>query len=208
MARVLHPSSPVQPRDHPERTDDDWPALSDEDRRGITRIRRELDEEYGVLDDDAVAAQMPQPSTAVTRWARSLLVATALIVTITGGVALLNLPGAPRPSVPSAPSQTRTIPAPPAPSRAVERDPAEDVRAALEAWLDATRHGDVAAQMAFYPRVVPVYYTWRNSRGIRSWPRSARYSRTRGCSTSAPARCASSSRLTAPGPSRRSGRRT
>jgi hypothetical protein len=63
--------------------------------------------------------------------------------------------------VPSAPSQTRTIPA--ARSRAVERDPAEDVRATLKAWLDATRQGDVAAQMAFYPRLVPVYYTWRNT---------------------------------------------
>jgi len=48
-------------------------------------------------------------------------------------------------------------------SRAVERDPAEDVRATLKAWLDATRQGDVAAQMAFYPRLVPVYYTWRNT---------------------------------------------
>jgi len=149
MARVLQPCSPVQPRDHPERTDD-WPALSDEDRRGIARIRRELDEEYGALDDDEVAARTPPASLGATRWARSLLVATALIVTITGAVALLNLPGAPRRSVPSAPSQTRTIPA--APSRAVERDPAEDVRAALKAWLDATRQGDVAAQMAFYPR--------------------------------------------------------
>ena len=154
----------MEPRDRPEQTDD-WPALSDEDRRGIARIRRELDEEYGALDDDEIAAAPApsQPFAAATPWARSLLVATALIVTIGGGVALLHLPGAPGPSLPSAPPRVGAIPAPSAPSRAVERDPVEDVRGALEAWLDATRQGDIAAQMAFYPRVVPVYYTWRNT---------------------------------------------
>jgi hypothetical protein len=33
---------------------------------------------------------------------------------------------------------------------------------ALEDWIEATRRGDIATQMRFYPPRVPVYYTWRN----------------------------------------------
>jgi hypothetical protein len=154
MARVLQRSPSVEPREDPEHPDD-WPALSDEDRLGIARIRRELDAEYGAVDDaEVVAPPAPQPSAALTRWARSLVLATALVVTIMGGAALLNLGSAPPPSLPTAPTAS---------SPAAARDPAEDLRVALEAWLHATRLGDVAAQMAFYPPVVPVYYTWRNT---------------------------------------------
>jgi hypothetical protein len=36
------------------------------------------------------------------------------------------------------------------------------LRDAVDEWVDATRRGDIAAQMRFYPARVPVYYTWRD----------------------------------------------
>jgi hypothetical protein len=36
------------------------------------------------------------------------------------------------------------------------------LNAALADWLDATKRGDIDAQMRFYPARVPVYYTWRD----------------------------------------------
>ena len=46
----------------------------------------------------------------------------------------------------------------------MEASTRDGLRDALDAWLEATRRGDIEAQMAFYPDVVPVYYTWRNVR--------------------------------------------
>jgi hypothetical protein len=33
---------------------------------------------------------------------------------------------------------------------------------AVEQWIEATRQGDISAQMRYYPGRVPVYYTWRD----------------------------------------------
>ena len=49
----------------------------------------------------------------------------------------------------------------PAPAPEAVNDVAA-LRHALETWIDATRRGDIATQMRFYPARVPVYYTWRD----------------------------------------------
>jgi ketosteroid isomerase-like protein len=69
---------------------------------------------------------------------------------------------APSPSMPS----TGTPPAGPASaSSAPPRQPsaaAADLQSALARWIEATRRGDIDAQMAFYPAKLDVFYSRRN----------------------------------------------
>jgi len=141
--------------------EDDWPPLTDEDRRRIARIRRQLDQEFGGEDDVT-----PQ----VERRHRPLTL--AVVVAAAVGLSIVGDTGT-RPSM----TVTRTAPpgpavalegvsptaAPPVRPAPVEETPQQAVRGALEAWIEATRRGDLSAQMAFYPAVVPVFYTWRNA---------------------------------------------
>jgi hypothetical protein len=49
------------------------------------------------------------------------------------------------------------------PAAATREPPAEaSLQSALDAWLEATRTGDIEGQMRFYPARVPIYYTWRD----------------------------------------------
>jgi hypothetical protein len=46
------------------------------------------------------------------------------------------------------------------------------VQKALEAWLEATTRRDVSGRMAFYPPMVPVFYTGRNVPWNVRWTRA------------------------------------
>jgi len=61
-------------------------------------------------------------------------------------------------------SARRTAPSPePIPGAPPAAEPGvTSLHEALEAWIEATRRGDIPAQMRFYPSRVPVYYTWRD----------------------------------------------
>ena len=139
--------------------DGNWPPLSDEDRRGIARIRRQIDEEFGVA---------PEAPRWLDRWRRPLLlVLVGVAVGCAGGVVWYNLLSAsratesPRPAVVATPS-IGAVSEPPAAPRS-ESTRALAVGSALNAWIDATQRGDIATQMTFYPAVVPVFYTWRDA---------------------------------------------
>jgi hypothetical protein len=158
----------------------DGPPLTEHDRRRIAEIRRELDREFGALDDDRAPVRWRRPAVAV---------AVAGLAIATGTLALdLMRPPAPAPRTAEAPGPVEAPvaaeptppgtepprptelepplrPAPPAQlarPRARSKSPRETLRRSLDGWLDATRQGDITAQMTFYPAVVPVYYTWRD----------------------------------------------
>jgi hypothetical protein len=170
---------------------DDWPGLTETDRRAIAEIRRELDAEYGPLEDEEPASPVLSTPTGAGRW----LAVVLLVVMAWSGATALALWAVSRPPATSIPSAAiADDPPPPPPAPAVSDRPAaarpvsvpepetslpapaarppdlppraragrDDVAGALAAWLDATRRGDIAAQMAFYPPVVTVYYTWRD----------------------------------------------
>ena len=143
--------------------------LSAEERRAIAEIRRELDAEFGPLEP-AESLRVEPTATRAGRRGRAGSVALFLLGTILGGAVggatgalttLLWLRSADEPP-------TRSAAAVDAPAAAARESPREsppnhsEVVAALNAWLEATRAGDVDGQMRFYPARVPVYYTWRN----------------------------------------------
>jgi ketosteroid isomerase-like protein len=70
------------------------------------------------------------------------------------GPTLSTPEGAPAVSVAEREARAGSRPAAPSETAAVET--------ALNAWLAATKRGDIDAQMQFYPPRVPVYYTWRD----------------------------------------------
>jgi hypothetical protein len=138
--------------------DDDWTGLTDEDRRGIARIRRQLDQEFGI------ETEAPR---GFGRWRRPLVVAAVVALSLAGGVVTWEWLPASRTTEPLRPVASIPPSDPPAEPLVVsappEATPAAALRDALDAWIDATRRGDIATQMTFYPEVVPVFYTWRDA---------------------------------------------
>ena len=167
------------------------PGLTEADRKAIAEIRRELDAEFGPLED-AVPLHVRQATdtpdvrlmeTEPHAWSSrpgviAAFVAGLLLGAIAGSVGTLTWllhtenTAARATSSPAAPGATPPPPAPAGDPTAAPADgatpaPAGDpartsLRNALDEWLDATRRGDVPAQMRFYPSRVPVYYTWRD----------------------------------------------
>jgi ketosteroid isomerase-like protein len=160
-------------------------GLTDADRKAIADIRRELDAEFGALEDSVPLQVDDEPNVVDVEVAEepargpwssrpgivAAFVAGVLLGALAGGAGtLVWLGGA---ASPSASSPDRRAPDAGAAPSAADR-PADDastappnpasasVHQALDEWLDATRRGDISAQMRFYPSRVPVYYTWRD----------------------------------------------
>jgi hypothetical protein len=165
--------------------DEEGQGLTEQDRRGIAAIRRELDAEF--TPAEPVARPPRRWSTAVVALA---FVAGALSTGAGVWFALLTsrpgrqaaVPGRPdvesTPTLPPAALPGGAAATPPAPADGdppagtrEDVDPAaltpaartrRDVRAATLAWLDAQRRADLDAQMRFYPSRVPVFYHARD----------------------------------------------
>ena len=153
-------------------TDERDEGFTEADRRAIADIRRELDAELGPLDAATPLSRPTEPvacsrepgtpprsgrSRRSQRRAVSVFLFGALVGGIAGGVAgaataYLWLRADPlgRPSAGSALAESPAAP------------DGSTLDAALSEWLDATKRGDIARQMRFYPARVPVYYTWRD----------------------------------------------
>lgn len=164
------------------------PGLTDADRKAIADIRRELDAEFGPLeealpldlDEDTEADNADVEELTGSEWSSrpgvvAAFVAGVLLGALVGGVGTfvwLRPPPAdvapPSPSAAVPPSATspshEDSPAASAPDQRAENRGAAvtSLQAALDRWLDATRRRDIPAQMRFYPSRVPVYYTWRD----------------------------------------------
>ena len=154
--------------------DDRDEGFTEADRRAIADIRRELDAEFGPLDQpiqptrqpDPAARQRqptaPRPSRHSGRSPRRG-VAVFLLGALVGGVAGGAAGGATAYVWLRADDHRRRPPARStvdSPAAATEDGTALD--GALGEWLDATKRGDIERQMRFYPARVPVYYTWRD----------------------------------------------
>lgn len=145
------------------------PGLTDADRRAIADIRRELDAEFGPLEEPAALDVAADKTAARAPAARRRIMAAFVLGTLAGsalgGVATflwlrqagddITLATAPSPA--SSPSSERSAVRPPAGDGDVA-----SLHDALDEWIEATRRGDIPGQMRFYPRRVPVYYTWRD----------------------------------------------
>ena len=160
--------------------DDVEPTLTDADRRTIAEIRRKLDAEFRQkLDDEYGPLEEPARGTATERrgWHRGVL-ATVLVGVLAGTLvgAWVRYAGTHRTvSHTHVPAQTvepvrildttqDVVPVTPpavAPTPVAVSD-AGALHDALEEWIEATRRGDIATQMRFYPARVAVYYTWRD----------------------------------------------
>ena len=154
--------------------DDDY---TEADRRAIAEIRRKLDAEFGPLEPAEPLMAEPPPPPRPRRPRRAdggraalLFLLGALVGGATGGItgsttALLwleYLERRPDGAAVSSADAARVASDSPA---AAAREPRSDrtaLDAALNAWLEATKAGDIERQMQFYPDRVPVYYTWRN----------------------------------------------
>jgi hypothetical protein len=152
----------------PRGTDD--PGFTETDRRAIAEIRRQLDAEFGTLEEPkALSSREPihrrRPGRTRPHGTVVFLLG-ALVGGIAGGAAgaftavrwlgpdagLASTP--PRSAV-----EERAAAASPGSTRVSESTALD---AALREWLEATRRGDVERQMRYYPARVPVYYTWRD----------------------------------------------
>ena len=167
-------------------SDDEENGLTEADRHAIAEIRRELDAEFGPLEEPRRLSEvatslgdLPHParpgrrqprrrsrSRLPRRAARRGLLGMFLLGTLVGGVVGTALtlvwvhhddtqvrsPGPDRPA-----THAGSASAPLAPV-----EPVGTVEASLAEWLDATKRGDIEEQMRFYPKRVPVYYTWRD----------------------------------------------
>jgi hypothetical protein len=139
-------------------------ALSEADRKAINDIRRELDAEFGPLEEtrpldlreerDAPDADEPR----TRAWSSRPGVVAAFVSGLLIGVLVgsLGMAWVLRQPPDDVPRTARTIPAP------APEPPVASLHEALDDWLEATRRGDIASQMRFYPSRVPVYYTWRD----------------------------------------------
>jgi hypothetical protein len=151
-------------------------ALSEADRKAIADIRRELDAEFGPLEEtrpldlneesDALDAdEAPGRAWSSRPGVIAAFVSGLLIGILAGSLGMAWLLRQPPDDVPRA---ARTLPAPDGPMRQPTPDvPATEpagasLHEALDDWIEAARHGDIAGQMRFYPSRVPVYYTWRD----------------------------------------------
>ena len=155
--------------------DDRDEGFTEADRRAIDDIRRELDAEFGPLDQPVQLSRQPdpaarqrqpsaqrpsRPSSRLPRYGVSVFLLGALVGGVAGGVAggataYMWLRADDRLWRPPARSALDDSPA-----AATEDGSALD--GALGEWLDATKRGDIERQMRFYPARVPVYYTWRD----------------------------------------------
>ena len=153
------------------------PGLTEADRKAIAEIRRELDADFGPLEEaapldlrqEAARADIEEP--AARAWSSrpgviAAFVTGLLLGALAGSVGtfawLVHTWALAQPvthSVDESPSERATPPQPPPPAT----DPAlTSLQDALGAWLEAMRRGDVPTQMRFYPGRVPVYYKWRD----------------------------------------------
>jgi hypothetical protein len=152
--------------------------LTEHDRHAIARIRRQLDAEFGALEEarplDPRESRLPPPSPGrlagrpslasgrprrpAPRRPRAavLFLLGALVGGIAGGAA--GAITAVRWLEPDATRARGTSGREAGAATARE----SGLGAALDEWLDATKRGDVERQMRYYPARVPVYYTWRN----------------------------------------------
>jgi hypothetical protein len=129
-------------------------VLGDEDFRGDDIVH----DDRHVFADDAGSAWSSRPGVVAA------FVAGILIGALLGGAGTLlwlRTPAETPRSAAGPPDASASPPSAEAPPREVGLD-ASSLREALDEWLDATRRGDIAAQMRFYPRRVPVYYTWHD----------------------------------------------
>jgi hypothetical protein len=147
-------------------------ALSEADRKAIAGIRRELDAEFGPLEEtrpldlreesDVLDVDEPHGRAWSSRpGVVAAFVSGVLIGVLAGSLGMAWLLRQPADDVPRT---ARTLPAPDRPARGATPDapPVASLHEALDDWIEATRHGDIAGQMRFYPSRVPVYYTWRD----------------------------------------------
>jgi len=140
------------------RVDDD--INGDDDRRRHDDLRGDdiVPDDLQVLLDDAGSAWSSRPGVVAA------FVAGILIGALLGGAGALVWLRTPADAARSAavpPDASASPSSVEAPPRDVGLD-ASSLREALDEWLDATRRGDIGAQMRFYPRRVPVYYTWHD----------------------------------------------
>ena len=147
-------------------------GLTDADRKAIAEIRRELDAEFGPLEEQApLALDEPddapdaEPASRMRPGVVAAFVSGLLIGVLAGSLGMAWLLRQP---ADDGSHTARTLPAPDRPTRGTTPDAAApepavaSLHEALDEWIEATRHGDIAGQMRFYPSRVPVYYTWRD----------------------------------------------
>ena len=151
----------MDPREDTERSDD-WPVLSEADRRAIAEIRRELDAEYGPLPADEHPPEAPGPERRARRRRtrggrmRTPVVITMVIVVISGAVVYVGLSlisrAAPRvaqpaPSSPAAPvAAPSTVPAGDRPT-GVAPTPSPPVAQKMEPSVSSAAARSVAATL-------------------------------------------------------------
>jgi hypothetical protein len=173
----------------PRGIDDRDPTLTEGDRRAIDEIRRELDAEFGRLEESAPVGspRSPQPATdrqikrvdseqlagraaRPVRPSRRPALSTFLLGTLVGGLAG-GLAGAATvqwlgdADVRGGLGLSAFLGPPPgntSPAAGQRTDSAAALDVALRDWLQATKRADIQGQMRFYPPRVPVYYTWRD----------------------------------------------
>ena len=155
------------------------PKLTDADRRAIAEIRRKIDAEFRAkLDAECGPQRAREPAfgtRSATRRARerararrvfAIFLFGMLAGAVVSGIAALlwDQSAEPKRVVSETPTPVEDVH--PEPRAAVTPwvvvDDVALLRDALGQWIDATRRGDIATQMRFYPERVPVYYTWRN----------------------------------------------
>jgi hypothetical protein len=138
---------------------DDWPSLTDAEQRAVAAIRRQIDLEYGGGDGGRSRRRWRRIAAAGSLIVLIAAVGLAASSVITSLLTLRESQSATAVdrTVVTA-DATRPAPVPPAPDGATG-----SVHEALDSWLAATRARDIDGQMAFYPDVVPVFYTWRNA---------------------------------------------
>ena len=145
--------------------DDAEPQLTDADRRAIAEIRRKLDAEFQqTLDTDCGPVEEPAPPRrlrlgATHRGVLAMFLIAALTGTVVGAWLRHADPGR-APSDARAPAHESRNEAAVTPWAVVSD--VTVLREALAEWIEATRRGDIATQMRFYPERMSVYYTWRD----------------------------------------------
>jgi hypothetical protein len=152
------------------------PGFTEADRRAIAEIRRELDADFGLLEEVApldVQRQRGGRGRRPRAGGSSVVVAARCHRGVRHRPSARGARGRGR-NARVARSRLRADAADDAlggrtserahhaaAAAAAREDPAlRSLHDALDEWLDATRRGDIPAQMRFYPGRVPVYYTW------------------------------------------------
>lgn len=136
---------------------------TDAEQRAIAEIRRRLDAEQRHRLD-AEFGPVEDPGVPPTKSRKAGVLAILLIGMLIGSLlaAWVRYADVQKLSQTRAPAHDLE---PGRDSQVTEPEDASGVVAlheALDEWIEATRRGDIPAQMRFYPARVAVYYTWRD----------------------------------------------